>query len=342
MKKQFIIFILTFLCTLHSIEAQIERRAAFELGSGSIKILIADFDTETHHIDKYIFSDFNGNIRLSNDLESRPDGTFSPKIQQQVREVISAYKLIAEEHKVQRCGGIATEAYRKAKNGEEFINQVSKEFNFPIQIVGQEEEAKLGFLTAAEQSKQNPNDIVVWDNGAGSFQITWINNQQIQSYLGRLGKVPMKNLIITDVQGKSLKEFSSPNPISQSEAVKAKILLIQALASAPESLQIKVQNSSTMVLGIGAIHTNNIARSSGQLTYSLETVEGLLSSRFDLDDSHFDSTTPEYWVSDLIYVSSIMSHLGIQSVTNIKTFENPEISFSGNTVGILMDSKYMQ
>lgn len=341
MKKQLPLLILTFLCSFHSLDAEIERRASFEFGSGSIKILIADVDTDTNHITKYIFSNL-ANVQLSNDLASSSDGTFSLKIQQQVKEILTTYKQIAEEHKVQRYGGAATEAYRNAKNGDEFISQISKEFNFPIQIINQEEEARLGFLTAVEQSKQNPEDIVVWDNGSGSFQITWMNNQLIHSYLGHFGKVPMKNLVITEVQGKSIKEHNSPNPISKSEAVKAKALLVQALNTPPESLQMKLQNPSITVLGIGAIHTNNITRSTGQLTYSLETVEHLLSSCIDLGDSHFDSGTPEYWVSDLIYVSGVMSHIGIQNVTNIKMFENLEISLSGNTLGILMDLKYMQ
>ncbi|MBA3237965.1 MAG: hypothetical protein H0T62_06395 [Parachlamydiaceae bacterium] len=94
------------------------------------------------------------------------------------------------------------------------------------------------------------------------------------------------------------------------------------------------------VYGIGAIHNGNISNSTKQIKYSIETVEALLAERMNLSDAAFAVEAPEFWVSDLILVSAVMSCLNISNVINIKAFDNPDIVTSGSTVGVLVWPKY--
>jgi hypothetical protein len=70
------------ICCFANIQGETERRAAFDLGSGSLKLLIADVDSNTHNIVNYVFSR-NIKIPLSEDLAIN-DGEFGEEIQQRV------------------------------------------------------------------------------------------------------------------------------------------------------------------------------------------------------------------------------------------------------------------
>ena len=84
-----------------NLHAKIERRAAFDLGSGSIKLLVADFNKETHSIEKYIYS-HTINISLSDDLANHGNDVFSQKIQERTKDIVHALKLEAEEYQSQK------------------------------------------------------------------------------------------------------------------------------------------------------------------------------------------------------------------------------------------------
>lgn len=339
MKKQLFLSLLFMLGFLLHVDAEIERRAAFDLGSGSLKLLVADVDSETQHVLKYIYST-TIKVPLSDDLAKSPDASFSTEIQHQVKDVMSTLSKQARLHRAQRYFGVATEAFRLANNGKQLIAEVAGEQGFPIHIISQQEEAELGFASAVELSNGDPDTAVVWDIGNGSFQVTWKGDETVKAYLGHFGKTPMRNLIIKDIQGKSLENTHSPNPISAHETALAKDLLRSQLEDIPEDLRIKLRDPATQVYGIGAVHHGNIAYTCHRKIYTLQNVDELLSQRFDLDDSHFDVESPEFWVSDLIFVSTVMSHLDITKVIDIKAFGDPQVVVTGSTVGIIVWPKF--
>jgi len=339
-RKIYLSFLLI-LCLFNNLQAEIERRAAFDLGSGSIKLLVADFDTDTETIEKYIYSR-TAQISLSGDLAKKGDGLFSQNIQQEAKRIVHVLKLEADEHGAEHYAGVATEAYRLAQNGQELLSQISHAEGFTIKLISQKEEAELGFATAVAHSKGNPHNAVVWDIGNGSFQITWMEEGHLNSYMKHLGKTPVKNLIISEVQGKDTNDENSPNPISQDQFHLARSLLINVLGEVPENLLAKIVHPSSDVYGVGAIHNGNITISTQQFRYTLETVNGLITDRLDLPDTAFAVNAPEFWVSDLIFISAVMSHLNIPSIINVKAFDDPNVASSGNTIGIIVWPEYWQ
>lgn len=339
MKKLLLLSLLIMFGFFFQVEGHIERRAAFDLGSGSLKLLVADVDTDTQHIVKYIYSTAI-RVSLSDDLAKSSDGSFSQEIQRQVKAVMNKLTLQAKLHQAQHYIGVATQAFRLAKNGEQLIADVAREQGFLIHLISQEEEGALGFASAVELSRGDPQTAVVWDIGSGSFQVTWKDVQGLNAYMGHFGKTPMRNLIIKDIQGKSLDDTSSPNPITAQESALAKNALQAQLDNIPDDLREKLHDPATRVYGIGAVHHGNIAHSCKQTSYTKQDVEELLKHRFDLDDSHFNVEAPEYWVSDLIFVSAVMTHLEIESVIDTKAFGDPQVATWGNTIGIVIWPEY--
>lgn len=333
MKK---LFLLISFCLSFSLQGACERRAAFDLGSGSFKMLVADVNTETLTIEKYIFSKSIA-IPLMDDLAKSEDQRFSVEMQQRARDVMHELKRLATEKGAERYSGIATEAFRLALNGEELLSFLARQEGFSIRLIDQIEEANLGFITATSHTKSNPDQSVVWDIGNGSFQMSWKEEGCIHSYRQQIGKTIFKNFIIERVQGKAAR---TPNPISKEEAAAAMSLLIEELGQIPEGLKAKLLEDETAVYGIGAIHNSNISVSSKQIRYNQETVDKLIAARLNLPDAAFHVDAPEFWVSDLIFVSAIMKHLAIESVINVKAFDDPHVPTTGSTSGILVWPDY--
>lgn len=327
-----------FICCA-TLEADIERRGSFDVGSGSLKVLVADVDTETQHITQYLFSEVI-RVPFSDDLAKSSDGSFSKEIQAQAKETIATLIQHAEAFKPTSYSGVATEAFRLAKNGQQLIAEIASELNVPISIISQQEEGALGFGTVVELTRCDPDYAIVWDIGGGSFQVSWKEGEQITSYMGNFAKVPMKNIILA-VQGKSQKENLSPNPISLLDFTRAKTVLTSQLKPISSALQKRISDPKTQVFGVGGIHNGNICRSLGGSSYTLGMVEKLLSSRLGLGDECFEEIVdPTYWVSDLVFIVSVMSHLGIDKVENSKAYNTSKLDVTGNTIGILVNPKY--
>lgn len=341
-----VFIVVSMLLSLGQIDCgEVERRGAFDVGSGSLKLLVADYNKQTKHIVKYVFSSAIP-VPFSDQLAKSSDGTFDEEIYQKAKAAITELLEQAQPFSVERYYGVATEAFRLSKNGQEFADRIAQELNVHIRIIPQHEEASLGFQNAVEQSNGDPDNAVVWDIGGGSFQITWKEAGEYNFYMGSFGKVPMKNLIISDVQGHSVNEVFTPNPISKTDVDSAKEKLIDRLPVVTQNLRNKIQKKSTKVYGVGAIHNGNITKSTKKPIYSYAIVQDLIQSRIGLYDNEFDNVYGEgqhiYWLSDLLFVSTVMSHLGIENVINVKSFNDPAVEVPGNTAGIIINADYWQ
>lgn len=74
---------------------------------------------------------------------------------------------------VQQTLAVATEAFRRASNGDEIIQHYREQFGLHVQLLSPQAEALLGFNTAyAYADDKMRSGLVAWDCGAGSFQLT--------------------------------------------------------------------------------------------------------------------------------------------------------------------------
>ena len=177
------------------------RRAAFDIGSAACKIVVADVDLHAGSvpaITKIVLSE-RVSVQLSDDLNMGSGVQFSEHALQELREVLLEFKKQALEQGAEQFAGIATAAFRKASNGPSFLMQIRKE-GLPLRIMSQEREAWLGFLTANHLC---PNvaayDLVAWDSGGGSFQITTEVPPSWESWMKSIGTSVVKSLLLTRV-----------------------------------------------------------------------------------------------------------------------------------------------
>jgi len=102
-------------------------------------------------------NDFNENGKLSNEILEKG------------ARALTAFQRNMTNHEVKTINAVATEVFRKSPNGQDAIKRFEDLFGSQISIISQEEEAQLAFLGAIGISGINPESIVVWDCGAGSF-----------------------------------------------------------------------------------------------------------------------------------------------------------------------------
>ena len=314
---------------------QIERRAAFDIGSGQIKMLLSDVDVTANKIVKVLIVE-HVNVGLREDLAKSLDGRLSTDIQNKTVESITGLMKKSAPFHPDSYHAVATESLRLAKNGEELIERIKVEMGLPITIISQKEEGTLGFISAVSKAEVDLKRAVVWDFGGGSTQITTSCDDHYSIYQGKFGSVPTKNAVLK-IQGKDA-AIRTPNPISQSEMERAVQLIAESANEVPKELKEKLSQSDVVVLGIGINPLWGLPQSE---TYDRERILAELTARLNLDDDAVatkDSIQKAYAdrrVSNLILVYGMMKALNLHEIHYVET---P----GANAIGLLLSPQYWQ
>jgi uncharacterized protein (DUF952 family) len=231
--------------------------------------------------------------------------------------------------------GIATAVFRKAENGKDLLQKIEKDLGIHFQILSQDEEGKIGFLSAKilypEIGEEN---LLAWDSGNGSFQITAKIGDTYKIYQGPLGHGTVRVLLSKEIRGgKVFEGHVSGNPVQMNEAPQIVQGIENLLPEIPSWLQDKLNSKKTVVVTFGdgesifALVSRALGKSSGDTIARLE-VQKVLEMSLDRDDDFFDSNSLHRKTgTSALLVSSIMDHFDMQTI-HYKTAV-------GNTSGIL-------
>jgi exopolyphosphatase/guanosine-5'-triphosphate,3'-diphosphate pyrophosphatase len=295
----------------------IKTRAAFDIGSGTTKLKVAKVDICKQKIIKLLFES-NRAIEYKQALKQSQNNTLNSKILTDGIKHLKALKSEASHYNPSSYVAVATSAFRTAANGRNAAQRLSRESGVDIAIISQEKEAKIGFVGASVISDNDLRNIIVWDIGGGSMQMTsYEGNGKYNIYKGKLASVSFKNYLIEKVQKKDIKETISPNPISEDESQKSlRDASVHAKNTIPKSIIDKLRSGNIQVLGIGGVHYYSIGKNvSESKTYSLEMVTNHISEKLNLNDKQLGGgkyvTTD---ISNLILVAGFMKELEIESV----------------------------
>jgi len=153
---------------------KVVRRAAFDVGSGSTKLQCSDCELTVDAVSGVVTSTRIINklygierpVQFGADLKCSPDGRLSEKIQLEGLTVFKELKAEAENLGVQEFHAIATEVFRKAVNGPEYL-QLIGELGVTVTILTQEIEAELGFGSVQAELALSGGGAAecVWDSG---------------------------------------------------------------------------------------------------------------------------------------------------------------------------------
>jgi len=151
-------------------------RAAFDLGSGATKMTLARslgprrwepiFGEEKEVLVGYA-------VRTSTD--NRIPAPIIAKLRTALQDFSDIIMSNVPKGALCESFGVATAVYRECLNGMEVLDQLSQEFRLPLKIISQQEEARVGFVTACLLSDASTSirsdHVLTWDSGASSFQI---------------------------------------------------------------------------------------------------------------------------------------------------------------------------
>ena len=312
------------LFTLPVHAACLQTRAALDIGSGSSKIAVADVDTCQHQIVRMRYQQQIAvpyNDALMHSADNRlPQAV----IQQGLSALQTEMKSIRRFHPVS-VSGVATAVFRSAKNGPQTVDWLNQQTGAGIKIISQQQEALLGFSSAKaslHQPDMKDEDIVVWDIGGASMQMTtWTveeGKNVPQIYQGKLASVTLKNYIVSLLKNQPLTADSSPNPVGN--YANSALKFVRFYASNDVDSAMKRMISGKKVLGIGGVHGYSLR---DQLpgkpdNYTLQQLTELAKQQVSKDDSQLKGDYRATDVSNLLLVQGYMQALHIPAVTIVR------------------------
>ncbi len=149
--------------------AEPELFAALDLGTNSCRMLIAAPDGGHFRV----VDAFAKSVRLGVGLERT--GHLSRGA---INRTLQALDICADKlrrYGVSNARLVATEACRRAKNGNHFLALVARETGLRLEVIRPEEEARLAVISCAPLVAQESEQVLVFDIGGGSTELVWID-----------------------------------------------------------------------------------------------------------------------------------------------------------------------
>jgi exopolyphosphatase/guanosine-5'-triphosphate,3'-diphosphate pyrophosphatase len=143
-----------------------ERFAAIDVGSNSIRCLIAERGEDGH---LQVIDDLKDQPRLARGLSAT--GLLAAASIDRALESLGRMLSAVERRGASRVALVATAAVRDATNGAEFAGRVKRELGIPLEVIDGETEARLAFLSVSEHFPIGRGRAVVADIGGGSLEL---------------------------------------------------------------------------------------------------------------------------------------------------------------------------
>ncbi len=291
-------------------------RAAIDVGAAGPKLRIAEVDRTTNKITKILYTK-QWSVFFQDHLSKNSDKKLSPEIMFEGLRAIKEALALAKSFEIQGVVIVGASPFRKALNADEFAKNIYLESGLPIHILDQELEAKLAFQAALAKSSSHLENLVAWDIGGGSTQFITLGLEGEYLFEGSSeGSGPFRDLIVESIQKRSLKEYKSPNPLSDEEVCLAKVHAELLASNVTQVFKDKLCHSETRVVGVGSVFGRGIASLvRGKNPFTTEDLEGVihdLIGKTDCDLGGGDFACVE--VSNAILVYGFMKELGIQKM----------------------------
>jgi len=142
---------------------------ALDLGTNNCRLLIAKRTREGFRV----VDAYSRIVRLGEGLTAR--GALGDDAMSRSIEALKICADKMERRGVTRSRLIATEACRAASNGAEFISRVQVEAGLALEVVTNEDEAKLAVAGCAPLLDRDCRSALVFDIGGGSTELIWVN-----------------------------------------------------------------------------------------------------------------------------------------------------------------------
>ena len=143
-----------------------ERLAAIDVGSNSIRLLVAEHDAASG---LSIIDEVKAAPRLAAGLAA--SGRLDPAAVARAMETLARMRQVCDRRGVTKLAAVATAAVREASNGEEFLQRVRGELDIPLRVIDEETEATLAYRSVAHHFRLSGSRTLVADIGGGSLEL---------------------------------------------------------------------------------------------------------------------------------------------------------------------------
>lgn len=246
-------------------------RAAIDIGSGGPKLRIAEIDLTTNKIVKILHKK-QYPVIFQNSLSKSSDRTLNAEIMLQGIQAIKDAIEVANAFNTAGIVMIGTSVFRNATNAEAFANAIYSEVGLKVHVLDQELEGKLAFQAALTNININRENLVVWDIGGGSTQLISMNERDYLVYGINEGSGFFRDFIIESIQGRNIKEYRSPNPISQEQAILAEAHAFDLAMKVDRVFKEKLRESSVSVVGVGSAFGGIASLMNKKVSFTFEDV----------------------------------------------------------------------
>ncbi len=177
-----------------------KRVASIDIGTNTILLLIGELNGKrfTPLIEREMI------VRLGEGLQR--NGLLSEEAMGRALQTLAQYLNQCQRKGVEKIFAFGTNPLREAKNSEEFLKRVKKEFALPIEVISGKEEAQLSFLAVAKDLKEIPHSLYVIDVGGGSTEFILGKGERIDQWIS----LPIGSVRFTE-------EFLHSDPIEEKE-----------------------------------------------------------------------------------------------------------------------------
>ena len=148
--------------------------AALDLGTNNCRLLVAKSTENSFRI----IDSYSKVVRLGHGLATT--GELSQNSMDAAVEAIGvcAKKIKSKKAKMWRC--VATEACRRASNGDEFLKRVKDETGITLEVISARVEARLAVMGCLNLVDPTKDVALVVDIGGGSTELSWVDIRKLR------------------------------------------------------------------------------------------------------------------------------------------------------------------
>ena len=148
------------------------RLAALDLGTNNCRLLVA----EPAEGGFRVVDSFSRIVRLGEGLASTD--LLSDRAMRRTLSALNVCRRIMDRHRVVRARCVATEACRRARNGAAFIQRVRRMTGINLEVLNQQEEARLAMLGCLPLVDPEAEQLLMLDIGGGSTELMWLDRRE--------------------------------------------------------------------------------------------------------------------------------------------------------------------
>ncbi|MCB1216143.1 hypothetical protein KDL44_02040 [bacterium] len=149
-------------------------RAALDVGSNSIKLLVLDIAADRSYTVVHDEAEVTG---LGRNLS--PGSPLDPDACTRTIEVVQRFAHKARDLHAMDIVGAGTSAMRRAGNGKQFLDELNTATGLEIRIISGEREAAIASDVAMREIPGEHENIVLFDTGGGSTELSWFSNGKL-------------------------------------------------------------------------------------------------------------------------------------------------------------------